>query len=90
MNKLRDRKRRVISIDVQALYPSMTWEEIVCSVKEMIMRSLMIVENVNWREVGEFIAVNVPQEEIETEWLALIIPKRKKLDQEYYNKLLKK
>ena len=75
---------------VQALYPSMTWEEIVCSVKEMIMRSPMIVENVNWREVGQFITVKVPQEEIEREGLALITPKRKKLDHEYYHKLLKK
>ena len=69
---------RVISMDVRALYPSMTWEEIVCSVKDMIMRSQMTIENVNWQEVGKFIAVKVPQEEIEREGLALVVPKRKK------------
>ena len=62
---------RVISMDVKALYPSMTWKEIVCSVKEMIMKSQMIVENVNWKEVAKFIAVKVPQEEIEKEGFLL-------------------
>jgi hypothetical protein len=61
---------RVISMDVKALYPSMTWEEIVCSVKEMILRSPMIIKNVNWQEVGKFIAVNVSKEDIKKEGLA--------------------
>ena len=40
-------------MDVKALYPSMSWEEIVKSVKWMILNSDMSVENVNWVEVGK-------------------------------------
>ena len=70
---------RIISMDVKALYPSMRWKEIICAVKEMIMLSSMIVENVDWHEVGKYIAVHVPDNEIETEGLSLVLPKRKGL-----------
>ena len=43
---------KVISMDVKALYPSMEWEEIVTSVKEMIEESQKDVEDVDWHEVG--------------------------------------
>ena len=52
---------RGVSMDAKGLYPSMTWEGIICSIKETIMRSQMIIENVNWREVGKFNTAKVPQ-----------------------------
>ena len=42
------------------------------------MMSPMIIQNINWREVAKFIAVKVPQEEIDKEGLTLVIPRRKK------------
>ena len=65
-------------MDVKALYPSMKWTEIIKSVKEMILKSPMTVENVDWVAVARYIAVHVPQEEIYAEGLTLVIPKRKK------------
>ena len=69
---------QLISMDVKALYPSMKWTEIIKSVKEMILKSPMTVENVDWVAVARYIAVHVPQEEIYAEGLTLVIPKRKK------------
>ena len=68
-----------MSMDVKALYPSMRWDEVICAVKEMIMMSVMRVENVDWPEVAKYIAVHVPPEEIQREGLCLVIPKRKGL-----------
>ena len=48
------------------------------AVKEMIENSDLEIENVDWREVGKYIAVMVPQEQIEAEGLDNVIPKRKK------------
>ena len=42
-------------MDVKALYPSMTWDEIVKAIKEMIINSNMVIEGVNWREVSIYI-----------------------------------
>ena len=70
-------KCSVISMDVKALYPSMEWDAIVAAVKEMILKSKMKIENVDWREVAKYIAVEIPAEEIEKEGLSLVIPKRK-------------
>jgi hypothetical protein len=64
-------------MDVKALYPSMEWDAIVAAVKEMILKSKMKVDNVDWREVAKYIAVEIPSEEIEKEGLSLVIPKKK-------------
>ena len=71
-------KCAIISMDVKALYPSMKWVDIVLSVKEVVNESNMDIENVDWTAVSRYIAVMVPQEIIENEGLALVIPKRKK------------
>ena len=65
-------------MDVKALYPSMKLSEIIKAVKEMILNSQMVVENVDWSAVARYIAVHVTQEEIDSEGLSLVIPKRKK------------
>ena len=64
-------------MDVKALYPSMSWVEIVKSVKWLIVNSDMCVENVNWFEVGKYLAVMMTPEEINEEGLEMVIPKRR-------------
>jgi hypothetical protein len=44
-------------MDVKALYPSMSWNAIVAAVIRMINNSEMAVENVDWHEVGKYLAV---------------------------------
>ena len=63
-------------MDVKALYPSMSWDEIVKSVKWIILKSDMQVEDVNWLEVGKYLAVMMNKEEIVEEGLEYVIPKR--------------
>ena len=72
------KKCKLLSMDVKALYPSMKLEDMVRAVKEMIEKSELEIENVDWREVSKYIAVMVPAEEIEREGLTLVIPQRKK------------
>ena len=64
-------------MDVKALYPSMSWDIIVKSVKWLIVNTDMIVENVNWFEVGKYLAVVMTPEEIANEGLTTVIPKRR-------------
>ena len=66
----------VISMDVKALYPSMEWKEIVTSVKELIESSDKEVENVDYWEIGKYLAVTMPREEIAREGLTNVIPDR--------------
>ena len=47
------------------------------AVREMIENSNMVTKNVNWRELGKYLAVMMTDEEIETEGLQSAIPKRK-------------
>ena len=48
MNRQTKLKCQILSMDVKALYPSMSWEEIVKSVKWLILNSDMNIDNVNW------------------------------------------
>ena len=68
----------LLSMDVKALYPSMQWDDIVVAVKEMIQSSDMNIDIVNWTEVGKYVSLMVPTEVIDQEWLANVVPKRKK------------
>ena len=84
-NDLSDELRegcRIISMDVKALYPSMTWKAIIEAVKDMIVNSELNIYDVDWCAVSRYIAVMVPPEEIEAEGLSLVIPKRKRIEQE--------
>ena len=47
-------KCKIISMDVKALYPSMSWAEIMITVKEMILNSEMEIMNVDWAEFGKY------------------------------------
>ena len=44
-------------MDVKALYRSMSWIENVKSVKWLILKSDMKIVNVNWHDVGKYLAV---------------------------------
>ena len=68
---------RIVGMDVKALYPSMKWAAIMKAVREMIEMSEMEIDNVDWQEVGKYLAVMLSEEEIETEGLSLVVPKRK-------------
>jgi hypothetical protein len=79
-NKLNKEKRvecKIISMDIKALYPSMSWKEIVVSVKELIMDSDMVIQNVDWAEVVKYLAVMMTDQQIEEEGLRNVIPKRR-------------
>ena len=81
-NDLDDEQKKeclLVSMDEKALCPSMTWSEILLAVKEMILASPMMIENVDCVVVARYIAVMIPEEEIEQEGLRLGIPKRKKI-----------
>ena len=81
-NDLDDEQKKecvLVSMDVKALYPSMKWSEILSAVKEMILASPMMIDNVDWVAVARYIAVMIPEEEIEQEGVRLVIPKRKKI-----------
>ena len=71
------RQCQVISMDVKALYPSMEWGEIVMAVREMIENSEETVQNVDWHEIGKYIAVTMSEENIKNEGLEHVIPRRK-------------
>ena len=72
----------ILSMDVKALYPSMQWDDIVIAVKEMIMKSKMEVDNVDWVAVGKYVAVMVPEAIIEQEGLANAVLTRKRIEQD--------
>ena len=55
----------LLIMDVKALFPSMEWEDIKIFVKEVIEKSVLVIDNVDWREVGKYIAVVVTQEEMD-------------------------
>ena len=57
----------------------MSWSEIVKSVKWMIQNSEMKVANVDWHEVGKYLAVTMAPEDIAAEGLVNVIPTRQGL-----------
>ena len=70
------KKCNIISMDVKALYPSMEWDEIVKSVKMMIEHSDLEIENVDYDEVGKYLAVTMSRGDIVKEGLQHVIPDR--------------
>ena len=54
-------------MDVKALYPSMSWAEIVKSAKWVILNTNMNIENVNWFEVGKYLVIMMSPDEIAAE-----------------------
>ena len=55
--------KKSASMGVKALYPSMEWEDIIISVGKMIEESKMEIDNVDWKEVGKYLAVSMSRED---------------------------
>ena len=76
-----DKKTRMecenVSMDVKALYPSMRWDLIVTAVRMMIENSELEIQNVDYHEVGKYLSIMMTEEEIITEGLVHVVPKRK-------------
>jgi hypothetical protein len=72
------RKFGIISMDVKALYPSMTIKRSKKIVKKMIIKSGIEYEQVDWKELSRYLAVFMTMEEILEDGLEKVIPKRKK------------
>ena len=63
------------SLDIKSLYPSLTkeWVERILSV--MIMRTEVVVEQVNWEELGVYLATTYSQQEIDEKGLGNVVPR---------------
>ena len=49
------------------------------AVREMVEESDMEVKNVDYHEVGKYLAVMLTEEDIEQEGLTFVVPKRKQV-----------
>ena len=67
---------KVISMDVRALYPSMEWNEIEKAIRELVETSEKQVEEVDWNELGKYLAVMMTEQEIKKEKIKTAIPRR--------------
>ena len=72
------RECRVLSMDVKALYPSMEWREIGIAVKKMVESCEKDIQDVDWKEVGKYLATTLTKEEKEKEGLRHVVQKRKR------------
>ena len=70
---------RILSMDVKALYPSMSRSESRKAIIEMIVNSGVSVENVDFEEATKFIVVMYSQDDIELYGLSDVIPTRAKV-----------
>ena len=68
----------VLSMDVHALYPSMSVEQCKLAVMELIINSELVLENFDWWEAAKYVMVMYSPEEIEEHGLTDVIPKRTK------------
>ena len=48
-----------VSLDAIALYPSLRLEEVCKIVYDMTMKSPVIIESLDWKEIGKYLAVKV-------------------------------
>ena len=68
----------VISQDVKALYPSLDWDEIVKLVGKLLEETDVSFKDIDYKQIGKFLAVHLTLEEIARNNLISVIPKRKK------------
>ena len=80
-NKLDNTKKQqccIISMDVKALYPSMEWDEVRKSVRDIVENSELKIESIDWKELGKYLAIILSEEQIKQEHLRAVIPIRSK------------
>ena len=75
--EVRDDSTVLASMDVVALYPSIDQKEAARIVRRTFEDSSLQVDNVDYRKASLYLALTVPQEEIESEGLTNLVPKRK-------------
>ena len=63
------------SLDIKSLYPSLTKEWVERILTTMIMRTEVTVEQVNWQELGVYLATTYSQEEIDEKGLSDVVPR---------------
>ena len=75
-----DVKKRchVLSMDVVALYPSMSVEQCKLAVMDLILNSELELDNFDWWEASKYIFVTTSPEEIQKYGLENVIPRRTK------------
>ena len=78
--KLNNKKRILMSMDVKGLYPNLEIEEVLKIIKEMVGKSGLNFEGVDWVEVGKHLAICVSRQELEELNLSEVVPKRKGAD----------
>ena len=63
------------SLDIKSLYPSLTkeWVEKVLTI--MIMKTEVVVEQVNWAELGVYLATTYSQQELDEKGLSRVVPR---------------
>ena len=74
------KRAEVISIDVKALYPSLKIEEVKKIIREMVVRAQdegkVSFEEVDFHEVGKYLAIACTREEINNNRLSEVVPKK--------------
>ena len=75
-----DRVKEIILISqyVKALYPSLDWDEIVKLVGKLLEETDVSFKDIDYKQIGKFLAVHLSPEEIARNNLKSVIPKRKK------------
>ena len=70
----------ILSLDVKAMYPSLKLGSVKCILKELIVKvqeeGKMRFDNVEWKEVGKYLAITMTKEERVSEGLESAIPER--------------
>ena len=70
---------KILSMDVSALFPSMSRKSCLVAVKEMILESDLEVKNFDWLEGAKYVAIMCSDEDIEEYGLSNVIPQREKV-----------
>ena len=63
------------SLDIKSLYPSLTKEWVRKILSTMIMRTEVVVDQVDWQEVGVYLATTHSQQEIDQMNLSEVVPR---------------
>ena len=66
----------VISQDVKALYPSLDWETVIWIVGKILEETDITFAELNYRQIGKYLAINLTQEQIAESNLKSVIPKK--------------
>ena len=63
------------SLDIKSLFPSLTKEWVEKILTIMIMKTEVVVEQVDWEEVGVYLATTYSQQEIDDRGLSNVVPR---------------